>query len=179
MRTIKQTVGVNVTEAEVVHIASPTNASGIAEVVVSALNVNVAGGLTVSGGVTVSGGIQVSGTVSVSGVVSVSGNAVQNSGQSVNVIALNNIRVSGSPLTITGASGGIALPNVTSKSVLVTNHSGNADMYLGSATDVPYSGFGYMFMGSTSVSVDVANPSTVLLVATTSGQKASYVVVMA
>ena len=136
---------------------------------------NISGGVTVSGGITTSGGHTVSGGVTVSG--------------DINVIALNNFRVSGSPLLLTAASGGVALPNLTSKSVLISNYTGNTALFIGSTTDAPYSasggagqsitsGAGYPLEGGNSISIDVANPSTIRVVHTTSGSPVGYAVVM-
>ena len=119
--------------------------------------------------------------VIISGGVTVSGD--------INVIALNNFRVSGSPLLLTAASGGVALPNLTSKSVLISNYTGNTALFIGSTTDAPYSasggagqsitsGAGYPLEGGNSISIDVANPSTIRVVHTTSGSPVGYAVVM-
>jgi hypothetical protein len=107
----------------------------------------------------------------------------------VGVVPLNNFLISGSPLLLTSASGGIALPNLNSTSVVITNHSGNTPLFIGSTSGAPYpasggatqsisSGFGYILEGGASFVVDIANPSTMKIVHTTSGSLVSYAVVL-
>jgi hypothetical protein len=120
-------------------------------------------------------------------IAKVSGEAVLISGEAVNISGATVIaKVSGetvglsSPTTnktmplraTTAASGGEVLHSGAIKAVVVKSISGNTgDMYVGGATDRPYSGFGFLLSAGESYSQDASNFDQIYVMATVSGEK--------
>lgn len=87
------------------------------------------------------------------------------SGQAVRSMEIptQHVIISGSPMTVTNASGGLALPGHEIDSVTVKNQSGNAIMWLGGTEvgEMPYVGYGFCLAGSEAITLDVENMNDV------------------
>ena len=79
-----------------------------------------------------------------------------------------------SPVLVTAASGGATIGSGVIISILLTNASGNADIYIGTSGSKPFSGFGYPLAAGASMSFDFDNLFKIYAVAITSGQKLGY-----
>ena len=79
-----------------------------------------------------------------------------------------------SPVLVTAASGGATIGSGVIISLLLTNASGNADIYIGTSGSKPFSGFGYPLAAGASMSFDFDNLFKIYAVAITSGQKLGY-----
>ena len=82
-------------------------------------------------------------------------------------------------LNITGASGGTQLSSASCFALTIRSHSGNALMLVGgTGTNTPVSGsIGLHLFGGESYEARVNNPNTISLVATTSGQQVSLLMI--
>jgi hypothetical protein len=99
--------------------------------------------------------------------VTVSGNVLQ-------IILPTEVKT-GSLRTVTGASGGVVLHSGAVKAVTLKALSQNAgDIFVGGATNLPYSGFGLLLSPGEAVNLDVDDFSRVYVFATVSGDIVSF-----
>ena len=113
------------------------------------------------------------------GVVIQSGAGVSiQSGATVGILVPTTVTIcySGNPLLVPNASGGINLLSGAVVSVTVKALTSNVGhVYMGGATEMPYSGQGFVLEPGEAITVDIANMGLVKVFATTSGDKVSYV----
>lgn len=81
---------------------------------------------------------------------------------------------------MTGSSGGTQLlapagESTSAISVVIRNNSGNAPMYIGSSDTPPFSGTGFLLGGGDGLTLNVNTINVCRVVATTSGQRLSYI----
>jgi len=123
--------------------------------------------------------VEVSGRVSIlSGLIGVlSGEVHVVSGQiTTDETPLTVLKVSGSPMAITGVSGGALLPAGAVNSVTLKSLSRNSgDIFVGSPTHPPSSGVGYVLEVGEAVTVDVDNLNRVRACAQVSGDQISFI----
>ena len=147
---------------------------GKLESAISGETITVASAL-VSGSVIVSGFVSIySGLVAVtSGEVHViSGQLIAKiSGETVDIYTPTVVRVR-AILIPTAGSGGTVLLSGDVKSATVKSLSG--DVWVGGATDKPYSGFGFLLAAGEAWSLDVDNFNAIYVCANTSGNFVSY-----
>jgi hypothetical protein len=78
-------------------------------------------------------------------------------------------------LVVTGASGGATLASGDVISVALKALSTNSgDIYVGSATDMPYSGFGFLLGRGEGLNIDIDNFNRIRVFATVSGDQVTY-----
>lgn len=121
--------------------------------------------------------VKVSGEVvslPVTQVVKVSGEAVKISGEVVDIAVPTTIKTH-SVRTISDLSGGNPLHSGAVVSVTVKALSDNSgDLYLGGATALPYSGFGFLLEPGEAINVDVNDFGAIYVCAVVSGDKTTF-----
>ena len=106
--------------------------------------------------------------------VRVSGQAVVVSGQLIRITAPTLARTN-AILTVTGASGGAVLHSGVVVSVVMKALSTNSgDLYVGSTTNPPYSGFGFQLAKGEALSVDIGNFNVIRVISQVSGDKITF-----
>lgn len=115
-------------------------------------------------------------TATISGApVKVSGEAVRVSGQSMRITSAATV-ITAAQLTVTGASGGTAFgTNTVFRATVRYNPQQSGLMWLGSTTNPPVSGTGLVLSTGDSYTADVANTNLFMIIASISGEKASYI----
>lgn len=139
----------------------------------SPLTVTFASGTAVSTTVTLSGA-----TINISGApVKISGETVigKISGQPTTITSATSV-ITAAHLVVTAASGGTQLgSNTVFRATVRYNPSQSGFMWLGSTTNPPVSGTGLMLSTGDSYTADINNTNLLRIVATISGEKASYI----
>jgi len=104
-------------------------------------------------------------------VASVSGNVVNTSGQGFYTpteVKTGSLRI------VSAASGGVVLHSGAVLTAVVKAVTLSGDIYVGGATNRPYSGFGLVLQDAEAVNLDIDDFSRIFVCATVSGDRVSF-----